>query len=150
MQSPMIWEVKSYDYKMAEGISSELGISPLGAGLLVQRGVKTPEEAGYFLHAGLKDLQDPFSLIGIKPAAERIKQAIAAGEKIVIYGDYDVDGVCSIVLLKQCLEMLGGRVDYYVPDRFSEGYGLNIEAVEKLASTGCKLLISVDCGITSI
>ena len=150
MQSPMIWEVKSYDYKMAEGISSELGISPLGAGLLVQRGVKTPEEAGYFLHAGLKDLQDPFSLIGIKPAAERIKQAIAAGENIVIYGDYDVDGVCSIVLLKQCLEMLGGRVDYYVPDRFSEGYGLNIEAVEKLASTGCKLLISVDCGITSI
>ena len=78
MQSPIIWEVKSYDYKMAEEISRELGISSLCAALLVQRGVKTPEEAHYFLYAGMKDLQDPFSLTGIKPAAGRIKQAIAA------------------------------------------------------------------------
>ena len=150
MQSPIIWEVKSYDYKMAEEISRELGISSLCAALLVQRGVKTPEEAYYFLYAEMKHLHDPFSLTGIKPAAERIKQAIAAEEKIVIYGDYDVDGVCSIVILKQCLEILGGRVDYYVPDRFAEGYGLNMQAVEHLAGSGYKLLISVDCGITSL
>lgn len=150
MQSPIIWEVKSYDYKIAEGISSELGISPLCAGLLVQRGVKTPEEARYFLHAGLTDLQDPFSLNGLEFATDRIKQAVAAKEKIVIYGDYDVDGICSIVILKQCLEMLGATVDYYVPDRFSEGYGLNVQAVEHLADSGCNLLITVDCGITSV
>ncbi len=150
MQSPIIWEVKCYDYKMAEEISRELGISQLCAGLLVQRGVKTPEEARCFLYAGIEDLQDPFNLIGIEPATTRIKQAIAAGEKIVIYGDYDVDGICSIVLLKECLEMLGASVDYYVPDRFNEGYGLNMQAVEHLASSGCNLLITVDCGITSV
>ena len=150
MQSPIIWEVKSYDNKMAEAINRELGISPLCAGLLVQRGIKTPEQARYFLNAELKDLHDTFSLTGIGPAVDRIKQAIAGGQKIVVYGDYDVDGICSIVLLKQCLEMLGASIDYYVPDRFSEGYGLNMQAVEELSSSGCNLLISVDCGITSI
>jgi single-stranded-DNA-specific exonuclease len=150
MQSPIIWEVKNYDYNTAGQISRRLSISPLCAGLLVQRGVKTPEEARYFLHADLKDLQDPFNLTGIEPATDRIKQAIAAGEKIVIYGDYDVDGVCSIVILKQCLEMLGGTVDYYVPERFNEGYGLNMQAVEHLAGSGYSLLITVDCGITSV
>ncbi len=150
MQSPIIWEVKSYDNKMAEAINRELGISPLCAGLLIQRGIKTPEQARYFLNAELKDLHDTFSLTGIGPAVDRIKQAIAGGQKIVVYGDYDVDGICSIVLLKQCLEMLGASIDYYVPDRFSEGYGLNMQAVEELSSSGCNLLISVDCGITSI
>ena len=150
MQSPIIWEVRSYDYKTAGQISRELAISPLCAGLLVQRGVKTLEEARYFLRAGLQDLQDSFSLTGLEFATKRIKQAIAAGEKIVIYGDYDADGVCSIVILKQCLDILGASVDYYVPDRFNEGYGLNMQAVEHLANSGCNLLISVDCGITSV
>ncbi len=150
MHSPIIWEVKNYDYNIAEKISKELGISPLCAGLLVQRRVKTPQEARYFLHADLKDLQDPLNLTGIEPATDRIKQAIATGEKIVVYGDYDVDGVCSIVILKQCLEMLGGIVDYYVPERFNEGYGLNMQAVEHLAGSGYNLLLTVDCGITSV
>lgn len=150
MQSTLIWEVKSYDYKMAEEISRELGISLPCAALLVQRGAKTTAEARHFLYADLEDLQAPFNLIGIEPAVKRIRQAIAAGEKIVIYGDYDVDGICSIVILKQCLGMLGGRVDYYVPDRFAEGYGLNMEAIEHLADNGYNLLISVDCGITSL
>lgn len=150
MQSPIIWEVICYDYKMAEEISRELGISPLFAGLLVQRGIKTAEEARYFLYASIEDLQDPFSLIGLELATNRIKQAITAGERIVIYGDYDVDGICSIVILKECLEMLGGIVDYYVPTRFNEGYGLNMQAVEHLAASSCNLLITVDCGITSI
>jgi single-stranded-DNA-specific exonuclease len=150
MQSPIIWEVICYDYKMAEEISRELGISPLCAGLLVQRGIKTAEEARYFLYASIEDLQDPFSLIGLELATNRIKQAITAGERIVIYGDYDVDGICSIVILKECLEMLGGIVDYYVPTRFNEGYGLNMQAVEHLAASSCNLLITVDCGITSI
>jgi single-stranded-DNA-specific exonuclease len=150
MKVDNIWEIKTYDYKAAQDLNTKLGISPLLASLLLQRGVNTYAEVRYFLYAGLNDLQDPFELIGLESALKRIRKALEAKEKIIIYGDYDVDGICSIVLLKQCLHMLGTEADYYVPDRFSEGYGLNLSAVEKLVSRGYQLLISVDCGITSV
>lgn len=144
------WEIKTCDYQQARELSQRVGISPLVAELLVQRGIATPEDADYFLNADLKDLQNPNSLTGIKPAVSRIREAIRRGEKIAVYGDYDVDGICSIVILKQCLERLGALVEYYVPDRFSEGYGINLQAVRKIADEGFRLLITVDCGITSV
>lgn len=145
-----IWEFVEYDEDAAQEISSKLGISIFMARLLVQRGILSPAEARIFLHGNLHNLSDPFTMSGMATAVERINQAIELQEKIFIYGDYDVDGICSIVLLRECLIYLGAEVDYYVPDRFSEGYGLNKEAVDTLAAMNCKLLITVDCGINSV
>lgn len=150
MDDARIWEIKTCDYQLARILSQKLGLSPLMAELLLQRGIDTCEEAHYFLNAGLDDLQSPFRLTGMEPALARIRQAIEQGERIAIYGDYDVDGICSMAMLKQALERLGAIAEYYVPDRFREGYGLNRSAVEKIAGQGFKLLITVDCGITSV
>jgi single-stranded-DNA-specific exonuclease len=145
-----IWQLKPYDDEIASRISRELKISPTVARLLVQRGNQNAAQARRFLYPQLDMLEDPLKLKGMKLALERIDEAIAAGEKIVIYGDYDADGVCSIVILKECFERIGYAVDYYVPNRFSEGYGLNAEALQLLSQQGCKLVITVDCGITSV
>ncbi len=144
------WQFKSFNEAKARLLQQELDISPVVAKLMVQRGIDTSLLARDFLYGQLQDLSDPFSLGGMQPAIARILQAMQKGERIVIYGDYDVDGICSIVLLKDCFEQLAYPVDYYVPGRFNEGYGLNLEAVEKLAAQGYKLVISVDCGIKSI
>ncbi|MDD3365001.1 MAG: DHH family phosphoesterase, partial [Syntrophomonas sp.] len=145
-----IWEIQEYSEAVAKEIHQHLGISMVASRLLVQRGMLGADEARNFLDAGLDHLTDPMAMRGMEGAVDRIRRAIASQEKVVIYGDYDVDGVCSIVLLKDCLNNLGCQADYYVPDRFSEGYGLNKEAVEVLARDGCKLLITVDCGINAV
>jgi single-stranded-DNA-specific exonuclease len=145
-----IWDFKEYDHEAAVEISRQLQISTLTARLLVQRGIRGAEEARSFLYAGIEKLTEPGLMRGMAAAVVRITKAIASQEKVIIYGDYDVDGICSIVILRECLELLGGRVDYYVPNRFHEGYGLNKEAVELLARQGCRLLITVDCGITAV
>jgi len=145
-----IWNLQSYDAGLAANLQQKLLISPNLARLLTQRGINTYEEAYKFLYGQLQDLTDPFSLSGLNTAVARIQKAVNEREKIIIYGDYDVDGVCSTVLLKQCLEKLGGSADYYIPDRFSEGYGINQSAIEYIANQGYQLIISVDCGITSV
>lgn len=144
------WELREFDESAAAAISRHLGISRLTACLLVQRGINNITDARDFLCGGLDNLSDPLEMRGVAEAVERIKRALADQEKIVIYGDYDADGVCSIVILQECLELLGGQVDYYVPNRFNEGYGLNRESLEILAGQGCRLLITVDCGISSL
>lgn len=131
-------------------MQEELNISAIIAGLLNNRGLTDINKARKFLYGTREDLSDPLLLPGMQQAADRIRAAIAGQERMVIYGDYDVDGMCSIVILKECLEMLGGKVDYYVPDRFEEGYGINMPAVENLVKQKYELLISVDCGITSV
>jgi|GEM_PF-12951 len=148
--SSTIWEIKEYDDAVAEEIKNKLGISMLLARLLTQRGIYTCQQAEKFLYGRLEDLVTPFGLSGMRYAVDRIEKAIRENEQIVVYGDYDVDGICSTVLMKKCLELLGGKTDYYVPDRFFEGYGLNRQAVEILAKRGYKLLITVDCGISSV
>lgn len=147
---PNIWEFKNYDQQIALEIQNKLGISALQARLLALRGVCNAEEADHFIHANLNRLTDPFSIEGIAAAVARIEQAADNQEKVIIYGDYDVDGICSVVILQECLQAIGCRVEYYVPDRFEEGYGLNQDAVVCLAQQGCKLLITVDCGISSV
>ncbi len=145
-----IWEMQEYNEAVAKEIHRHLGVSMATARLIAQRGIIGVDEARDFLNAGLDSLTDPMAMRGMAAAVDRIRRAIASQEKVVIYGDYDVDGVCSIVLLKDCLNQLGCQADYYVPDRFSEGYGLNKEAVESLARDGCQLLITVDCGINAV
>ena len=145
-----IWEFQNYNEAAVRLIHEQLGVSILASRLLVQRGVNNVEDARYFLYAGLDKLTDPWQMRGMDAAVERIEKAIQFKEKVIIYGDYDVDGVCSIVILHECLQKLGCRVDYYVPNRFGEGYGLNIEAVQFLVNQGYQLLITVDCGISSV
>jgi single-stranded-DNA-specific exonuclease len=143
------WRLKPYDRQKAYELTQKLGILPVTARLLTQRGIKNAPEAYQYLYGGLKDLEDPLVLGGMDRAVARINRCIDAREKVMVYGDYDVDGICSMVLLLQALKKLGCQADYYVPDRFSEGYGLNLPAVEEIAQKGYQLLITVDCGISS-
>ncbi|HZK43304.1 MAG TPA: single-stranded-DNA-specific exonuclease RecJ [Syntrophomonadaceae bacterium] len=145
-----IWEIKEYDSSYYEDLKSKLDLSPALVKLLVQRGIYTYSNVQKFLYGTLKDLSSPYKLSSMKKAVDRVKVALNNKEKVVIYGDYDVDGVCSIVILLDCFKKLGLEVDFYVPDRFDEGYGLNLEAIKDLASQDYSLVITVDCGITAI
>lgn len=108
-----------------------------------------PTNLNKFISPTLSDLEDPLNLKGVKEAKERILQAIKSGEKIIIYGDYDVDGISATAVLWEAIDKLGGKVLPYIPDRFSEGYGINPDAIKKLAEDGTKLIISVDSGVTA-
>lgn len=143
------WIVEKENPKLKEKLSRSLGISPISAQILLSRGIKDEAEAESFLKSGLFDLPSPYLLKGIDRAIERIKRAIERGEKIAIYGDYDVDGVAATALFYNFLKNLGATITYYNPDRLKEGYGVNLDAIRKLKSQGASLIISGDCGITA-
>lgn len=127
---------------------AELGLpSPL-VRLLVKRGISTISEAQAFLKPDLDNLQDPFGIPQMNTAVERILQALEGGEQIAVYGDYDADGVTATVLMQTALEGLGGNVSHFLPNRVLDGYGLQLDAINGLFRSGCKLLITVDTGIT--
>ena len=130
-----------------ERLSADLGIFPLTARVLASRGMIEPEAARRFLKPALKDLHDPYALTGMHAAVKRLKQAVEAREPVLIYGDYDVDGTTSIVILKKAIELAGGIATYHVPHRLKEGYGMRAEVIERAAAEGVKLIISVDTGI---
>jgi single-stranded-DNA-specific exonuclease len=134
----------------AAELAGALGLHPLAARVLAARVSADPDAARAFLEAPLSALPAPFSMKGMAAAVERLARALEAGERIATYGDYDVDGVTSTVLLSGFLRACGGEVVTYTPHRLVEGYGLNTGAVEKLAAQGVKLLVSLDCGITSV
>jgi single-stranded-DNA-specific exonuclease len=142
-----IWKIKESDENLVRNLVSELGISPLIAKLLVNRGITKADPAREFLSPDLSYLHAPRKMRGISEAIDRIKKAIADGERIWIYGDYDVDGITAVSLLISCLKHLGADVNYYIPNRLDEGYGLSKEGVADLESRGCRLMITVDCGI---
>ncbi len=142
------WIVRESDADTVQKISSELGVSELTAKILFHRGIKDAQAAKNFLEPEAAPFNDPFAMKGMGVAVDRIKQALIDDEKIFIYGDYDVDGMSASAILVRTLTRLGARVDSYIPDR-SEGYGLNVPALKKIAAQGCNLLISVDCGITN-
>jgi len=125
-----------------------LGVPPVVAQVLAQRGYTTAESARAFLKPELSQLHEPRALPGTEEAADRLVAAAKGGEPIVIYGDYDVDGITGAAILWQALRLADANVRIYVPHRLEEGYGLNREAVEKLADEGAKVLVTVDCGIT--
>jgi single-stranded-DNA-specific exonuclease len=131
-------------------LAAELGLlAPVGR-ILWARGHRDAAAAQRFLEPKLDQLPNPFELKAIEPAVLRLCQALRGREKICVYGDYDVDGVTSTVLLVSTLRKLGGTVDYYVPHRLIEGYGLNSEAMGKIAARGTRLLVSADCGVTAV
>ncbi len=130
---------------------AEAGRYPLPfARLLAARGCRTPEEADRFLNAGQQDMYDPFLMQGMDAAADRILQAMERGEKVTVYGDYDVDGITATSILLTFFRSRGFKAGFYLPDRLSEGYGINEGAVRKLAAEGTQLMITVDTGITAI
>ena len=143
------WVVRE---KTAEGdaLAREIGTAPLIGQILWNRGIHSAQAARAFLHPEKEPFHDPFLMRDMEKAVRRILHAIHAGEQIVVYGDYDVDGMTSTTLLMKNIRALGGRVAYYIPNRFTEGYGLNGRALEQLAAEGCNLLITVDCGIASV
>ena len=135
---------------MERSLVSAAGVSNLVAALLVTRGINSVEAAKDFLNVSLKThLREPALLPGCKEVAQRLFQAIQENQKIAIYGDYDVDGITGIVILLQTINDLGGTACYYIPSRLDEGYGLNSDALEKLAKEGVKVVVTVDCGINS-
>ncbi len=130
--------------------AKSLKVSPLLAQVLINRGITDAHAGTVFLRPKLNELISPELMPGIKLAVSRIKQAIKGKERITIYGDYDVDGITGAAILWQILTLLGADVNYYIPHRIDEGYGLNEEAIKALVQTDTKLLITVDCGITAV
>ena len=145
----IIWEVCPCDYELQEKLAKNLKISPLTSQVLINRGVKSIEEGRLFLQGGLKALSSPYELPGINEAIARVEKAVHRKEKVLIYGDYDVDGLTASALLGEVLKELGLEVEYYLPHRLEEGYGVRIGGLEAALSLGCRLVITVDCGITA-
>jgi len=131
-------------------LSEKLNISSLLSRLLWQRGITDAATAAAFLNPSLSNLNDPFLLPDIDIAVECIKQAVADGDKIAVYGDYDVDGISASAVMLNTLQKMGADVIYYLPDRFTEGYGVNPDAIYKLHEEGVRLIVTVDCGITAL
>jgi single-stranded-DNA-specific exonuclease len=144
------WRIHPHDSARVVALEKRAGISPIVAQLLICRGLDDPAEVGAFLDAKMSGLRDPEELPGITEAADRIHAAIRDRRRIVIYGDYDADGMTSTAVLYLCFQLLGADVGYYVPNRLEEGYGLNDEALRTLAGRGASMVISVDCGIASV
>lgn len=143
------WHIHRHDEGRIADLARAADVPAVVARLLVCRGISDPQVARRFLTPKLSDLRPPEQLPGCAAAAEAIHRAILGGRRIVIYGDYDVDGVSGTALLWKCVKMLGGDAGYYIPHRADEGYGLNHEAVRTLAKQGASLVITVDCGVAS-
>ncbi|MCL2346898.1 MAG: single-stranded-DNA-specific exonuclease RecJ [Planctomycetaceae bacterium] len=147
---PKRWVIRSFDKEQVIWLEHQAHVHPLLAQLLIGRGVSQPEEVSAFLNPKLTGLRDPSLLPGCTETAKRLLDAIKNDRKITVYGDYDVDGMTGTAILWQAVRLLGGQVDYYVPARLTEGYGLNHEAIRHLAGEGTQVIVTVDCGINSI
>src|SRR3989440_8588114 len=148
-QIPKKWIVRAPDHHRASELAAALRVSPIVAGLLVARGYGELATAQSFLNPALDHLHDPSLMRGMTEAVSRLLYAIDHQEPVLIYGDYDVDGTTGTAVLLRALRMLGATAGYHVPHRFTEGYGIRQDALEKAASEGYKLVVSVDCGITA-
>jgi single-stranded-DNA-specific exonuclease len=147
MTRTLIWQHLACDDRHAATLAAELALHPAVARLLCMRGFADPDSARRFLNPTLDQLHDPFGLTDMERAVVRLEQAIARKERIAIHGDYDVDGITSTVILRRALEMLGGSVVHFIPERLRDGYGLQPAAIERLHGNGVGLIVSVDCGI---
>ena len=144
------WQIYDTQNEKVEELTKRYGINPLLATILVNRGITKKEDIRLFLEPTRADFHNPFLMIDMEIAVDRIIKAIKNKEKVTIYGDYDVDGITSITVLKGFLQERGLEVNQYIPNRLEEGYGLNNPAIEKIAKSGCQLMITVDCGISAI
>jgi single-stranded-DNA-specific exonuclease len=140
-----------YDQKIVDEIARELAVPPIMARILLNRQIDSFEKAHTFFRPDLENLHDPFLMKDMDKAVERLHRALLNGENILVYGDYDVDGVCSASLLYLVLSrMVGPKVSYYIPDRITEGYGLSDKSIKEASENGVNLIITVDCGVTAI
>ena len=144
------WQVYDVNEEQVEKIINENKVNKLIATILSNKGIVENEEINKFLNPTRSDFHDPYEMPDMEIAVNRILKAKENHEKVIIFGDYDVDGITSITVLKSFLKDIGIEASYYIPNRLTEGYGLNIPAVEKIASEGYNLLITVDCGISCI
>jgi single-stranded-DNA-specific exonuclease len=140
------WNILKHDREQVGKLAKELDILPIIAALLISRGFETREKAHKFLNPTLADLHEPFLLKDCEKAMKRVFQAIENGEKILVWGDYDVDGTTGTVVLRKALEIVGATTGFHVPHRFTEGYGLNIPKLSEAKDNGYTLVISVDTG----
>ena len=145
-----IWNSVPYDPRQIEKDAGTWAGSDLNAAVLWARGIKTKSEIETALAADPARLHDPLQMAGMAEGTERIRAAIEAGETVAVYGDYDADGVTASVLMAEYLREKGLACTVYIPDRLEEGYGLNLAALEELAAVGVTLVVTVDCGVTSV
>ncbi|MCC6462690.1 MAG: single-stranded-DNA-specific exonuclease RecJ [Saprospiraceae bacterium] len=141
------WRLSATDETVAQHLHQVLGIAPILCRLLAQRGISTFEEARLFFRPALSDLHDPFLMQDMDRAVQRLQVAIGQGARILLYGDYDVDGATSVALLYAFLSPFYQNIDYYLPDRDKEGYGVSLAGVEYAHQTGATLVVAMDCGI---
>lgn len=147
----MRWSLKQNpDSQIIQHLKTTLNVSPLIATLLAQRGITTFNEAKKFFRPSLNDLYDPYLMKDMKKAVDRIEQAIAAGERIMVFGDYDVDGTTAVALMSSYLKSFYPDVDTYIPDRYVEGYGISTQGIDYAEDNEITLIIALDCGIKSI
>jgi len=144
------WIYSYCDWDTVMQISQQFKISPLVAGIIINRNIISPQEIQLYLKKDITGIHDPFLMKDMDKAVERIQEAIEKKERITIYGDYDVDGITSTSIMVRYLNGCGALVDYYIPDRIDEGYGINKEALNKIRDRGTRLIITVDSGITAV
>lgn len=145
------WILKEQaDPEVVERLSAEVGIDRVLANLLVHRGVRTFDQARAFFRPSLDDLHDPFLMKDMDVAVERLHKAVSTGEKILVYGDYDVDGTTAVALVYSFIKRFSDKVDFYIPDRYDEGYGVSYKGIDWAAEGGFSLIITLDCGIKAI
>ena len=144
------WKLISVDQTAVDALQSALKIHPVLCEILVQRGIKTFDEAKHFFRPSLTDLHDPFLMKDMDMAVNRIIEAIGNGEKILIYGDYDVDGTTSVALVFLFLKNIYANIDYYIPNRYKEGYGISFQGIDFAAANNFSLIIALDCGIKAV
>jgi single-stranded-DNA-specific exonuclease len=147
---PKHWRIFPHDSGRIAALARSADVSPVVAQVLLARGLDDAERIRDFLDCKFSRLRSPFELPGMTAAVERLTAAIAAGRKITVYGDYDVDGMTAMAVLVPCLKLLGANVAHYVPHRLEEGYGLNAEALETLAGQGTQVVVTVDCGVSAV
>ena len=138
------------DSELVQRLAGELGVSESLANLMVQRKITSPAGANSFFNPSLEDLHDPFLMKDMNRAVDRLSGAIEKGENITIYGDYDVDGTTAVALVYSFLKKHGANVEYYIPDRYKEGYGVSFQGIDFASNNNCKVLISLDCGIKAV
>ncbi|MFL6012031.1 MAG: single-stranded-DNA-specific exonuclease RecJ, partial [Gaiellaceae bacterium] len=143
------WTISPCPHRQADSLAQQLGLSEITSSVLVRRGYGDPDAARAFL-VGEQPLTDPFLLGDMREAVERIRTAVASGKRICVHGDYDVDGICATVVAVLVLRELGADVEWHLPSRFDEGYGVSGVTLERLAEEGCGLVLTVDCGITAV
>jgi single-stranded-DNA-specific exonuclease len=141
------WIVREHDAERAASLARVLGVSPILAALLINRGYDDERAARVFLSPTYDQLHEPYAMLGMKEAVGRLRRAVENREPVLIYGDYDVDGTTGTAVLLRALKLLGAQAGFHIPHRFTEGYGIQQAALEKAVADGYKLVVSIDCGI---